>query len=124
MTLMRKGPLDPHDTRLGLKENVEAALSYVGLFVTGIIFYILEEENRFIRFHAMQSILVFVGLLILETLLRILWIFPFIGYVLWRICSVLLGVLGVILWLVLIFQAFNGKTFKIPIIGDYAEKYA
>ena len=52
-------------TKLGLDENIEAALCYVFFWITGIVFLIVEDQNKFVRFHAMQSIVVFLPLWIL-----------------------------------------------------------
>jgi len=101
-------------TALGLEENVEAALCYLGLLITGLIFYFIDDKNKMIRFHAMQSILVFLPLFILSL---IGW------YFLWWI-SLLFGVLTLVLWLILMIKAFQGQKMKLPIVGDLAEKYA
>ena len=111
-------------TKLGLDENIEAVLCYVFFWVTGIIFYVVEDENKFVRFHAMQSILVFLPLWVLA------WIFGgFFGvwgwgpgwyFMVW--ISWLIWVLTVILWLILMLKAFIGEKFKVPIVGDLAEE--
>lgn len=111
-------------TALGLEENIEAALCYFGVWFTGLIFYFVEDKNKLIRFHAMQSILVFLPLMILS------WIFGGFfglfhygfGWFVW--ISWLFWVLIVILWLILMIKAFQGQKFKLPIVGDLAEKYS
>jgi len=112
-------------TKLGLDENIEGALCYVFFWITGIVFYILEDDNKFIRFHAMQSILVFLPLTILASLLGG---FFGIGYfwgpgwfIIWTV-GTLLWILTIILWLVLMLKAYTGEKFKLPIVGDIAEK--
>ncbi len=102
-------------TSLGMEANVAALLSYLAGFITGIIFYVLEKENKFVRFHAMQSILVFGALFILSVILRMM---PFIGWALMN----LIWVLEVILWVLLMLKAYKGEYFKLPITGDIAEK--
>ncbi len=102
-------------TSLGMEANVAALLSYLAGFITGIIFYVLEKENKFVRFHAMQSILVFGSLFILSVLLGMM---PFIGWALMN----LIWVLEVILWVLLMLKAYKGEYFKLPITGDIAEK--
>ncbi len=102
-------------TSLGLKENVEGALCYVLGWITGIAFLMLEEENRFVRFHAMQSIVTFLPLTVITVILS--WI-PFIGWVIGQ----LIRILALILWLVLILKAYQGKMYKLPIAGDFAEE--
>ena len=98
-----------------MEANVAALLSYLAGFITGIIFYVLEKENKFVRFHAMQSILVFGALFILSVILRMM---PFIGWALMN----LIWVLEVILWVLLMLKAYKGEYFKLPIVGDIAEK--
>jgi len=111
-------------TSLGLEENVEAALCYLGVWITGLIFYFIDDKNKFIRFHALQSILVFLPLTILA------WIFGGAfgllrfdhgWYFLWWI-SWLFWVLVVILWLILMIKAYQMQKIKLPVIGDIAEK--
>lgn len=113
-------------TALGLEENIEAALCYLVIWITGFIFYFLDDKNKTIRFHAMQSILTFLPLSILG------WIFGgFFGvfsygpgmYFLWWI-SWLFWALVVILWIILMIKAFQGDKLKLPFVGDLAEKYS
>ncbi len=94
----------------GLPRNTAAALSYVLWWLTGIIFLLIEKD-KFVRFHAMQSIIIFGGL-------TILMFVPIIGWIL----SPLLWIVGFILWLILIFKAYQGEEFKLPFIGDFAKK--
>jgi uncharacterized membrane protein len=106
---------DPKKTSLGLNENVEGLLCYVLTWITGIIFLILQKENRFVRFHAIQSIVTFLPLMILAIIIGLI---PFIGWII----SPLLWILSFILWIVLMFKAYSGQMFKLPIAGDIAEK--
>jgi|SRR3989338_2269567 len=99
----------------GMAPNLAAALSYLLGVITGIIFYVLEKENKFVRFHAMQSIL-FSGVWIVMNV--ILTIVPIVG---WMMAGIV-NVIGMVLWLVVLFKAFSGEQFKIPVIGDLAEK--
>jgi len=97
----------------GLDENVAGLLCYVLGWVSGLVFFLLETENKFVRFHAIQSILVF-G--VLNIALFVLGWIPVIGWV--------LGVLGFVLWIILIIRAYQGVKFKLPWSGDLAEKWA
>ncbi len=111
------------NTSLGLTQNVAAGLSYVFVWVSGLIIFLTEKQNCFVRFHAMQSILFFGGLTVLNILLNILANIPFLGFlsvVGWS----LIGIVWVVGWIVLVINGFQGKYFKLPIVGDYAEKYA
>jgi len=102
-------------TSLGMEANVAALLSYLLGFITGIIFYVLEKENKFVRFHAMQSILVFGSLFVLAIVIGIM---PFMGRALVNI----IWILDIILWVILMVKAYKGEYFKLPIAGDIAEK--
>jgi uncharacterized membrane protein len=102
-------------TSTGLEPNVASLLCYLFGWVTGIIFFILEKDNKYVRFHALQSIIVF-GILSLAGSI-IGWI-PFLDWVI----GVFIGVLTFILWLVLMIKAYQGEKYKIPWAGDFAEK--
>ena len=103
----------------GLDENIASALTYVLGFVTGIIFFLVEKENKTVRFHAMQSNLIFGGLFVVQIVLSVVsFVIPFIG-----LLSLLIGLLALILWLVLIIKAYQGEKFKLPVVGDMAESY-
>ncbi len=102
-------------TSTGIQANVAALLSYLLGFITGIIFYLIEKENKFVRFHAMQSIVVFGALFVAGVVVGFL---PVIGLALLPV----LWVLEVVLWVVLMIKAYQGEMFKLPIAGDIAEK--
>ncbi|HEU5227313.1 MAG TPA: DUF4870 domain-containing protein [Ktedonobacteraceae bacterium] len=110
-------------TSMGMDQNVAAGLSYVLGWVTGLVFFLMEKQNRFVRFHAMQSILFFGGLSILYIVLDIAANLPFLGFLSFCV-SGLLGIVGLVGWIVLLINGFQGKYFKLPVIGDYAERYA
>jgi len=102
-------------TALGIDENIEGLLCYVLGFITGILFLVLEKENKFVRFHAMQSIVTFLAFLVVSIVLGFI---PFLGWIL----SVLIGLVALVLWLLLMFKAYQGEMYKLPIAGDMAEK--
>ncbi|MDD5422904.1 MAG: DUF4870 domain-containing protein [Candidatus Omnitrophota bacterium] len=97
----------------GIEPNMAALLSYLLGFITGVIFYLVEKENKFVRFHAMQSIIVF-GTLFLAGVI--------IGFI--PVLSVIFWTAELVLWIVLMIKAYQGEKFKIPIAGDMAEKNA
>jgi uncharacterized membrane protein len=103
-------------TASGLDENVAAALSYSLGWLTGLGFLLTEPDNRFVRFHAMQSTIIFGALSLLCILLQVI---PILGILL-----VLFLVIPVsaILWLILLFKAYQGERFKFPIAGDIADQ--
>ncbi len=104
-------------TSMGLEQNVAGLLCYVLGWITGLIFFLLEKDNKFVRFHAMQSILVFGGLTVIGIILG--WI-PILGWIL----GAILSLLGVILWILLMVKAYQNVWYKLPWVGDLAEKYS
>jgi len=102
-------------TGSGLDENVAGLLCYLFGIVTGVIFMIIEKENRFVRFHALQSILVSAAVIVLNIALNLV---PLLGLLL----SFVLSAAAFILWIVLMVKAYQGQMFKLPVIGDMAEK--
>jgi uncharacterized membrane protein len=99
----------------GMEENVAGLVTYVLWLVTGILFLVIEKKSRFVRFHAMQSILVSAVLILLNMILGFI---PVIGW----LVGLLIAPLGFVLWLFLMYQAFKGKWYKLPYLGDIAEK--
>lgn len=125
---------DMEKTSMNLEENVASALCYVLIWITGIIFYLMEKENKTVRFHAMQSILTFLPLTIIGWIVG--WIgapsygygyggmnyspgIPALIYLSW-----IIWVIMFILWIVLIIKAYQGERFKLPVVGDIAEKHS
>lgn len=98
----------------GLDENIASLLCYLAGFITGIIFYLIEKESDTVRFHAMQSIALWVSLFLISIILSFI---PIIGWVI----SLLIAPLSFVLWIFMMYQAYQGGTYKLPIIGDFAE---
>jgi uncharacterized membrane protein len=117
-------------TSMGMDANVAAGLSYLFSIVGGLIFYLGEKQNRFVRFHAMQSIIfnafwivLFVVLFTVQSFLYATVILAPLGFV-FTCLTILLPLALLAIWIILMVYAFQGKYYKLPIIGDYAEKYA
>ncbi|ACJ16142.1 Hypothetical membrane protein, conserved [Thermococcus onnurineus NA1] len=114
-------------TSLGMEENVEALLAYVLGWLTGILFLVLEKESDFVRFHAMQSTITFIGLTIIWI---VLWILGAILSIIAGPLGLLFTLLGMLVWLAwLVFlilgilKAYQGEYYKFPIFGNLAEKW-
>jgi uncharacterized membrane protein len=103
-------------TSMGLNENVAGLLCYLFGWVSGLVFFLLEKDSRFVRFHAFQSIVVFGSLNVLMIVIRFI---PAI-----RAFSSLLSILGLVLAIVLMVKAYQMQMFKIPVAGDMAEQEA
>ena len=98
----------------GLPGNIAALLCYAFGFISGAVLLAIEKESQFVRFHAMQSLVVFVALFAASFGVSFI---PLIGWII----AIILGPLQLILWLVLMYKGFAGERFKLPIAGDIAE---
>ena len=101
---------DEKRSSTGLDENVAGLLCYLLGFITGIIFLILEKKSDYIKFHAKQSTITFLGIFV------ILVIFGWVP-----IINILISIFSLILWLFLMIKALQGKRYSLPIVGKIAE---
>jgi uncharacterized membrane protein len=99
----------------GLSPNAAGLLCYLGWWITGIIFLVLEQKNKWVRFHAAQSLVTFGAFTVAITILG--WI-PVVG----AVFSSILSVAAFILWIILMVKAHHGERFKLPWAGEAAEK--
>jgi uncharacterized membrane protein len=108
----------------GLTDNVAGALAY--LLIPAIAFLVIEPYNkrRFIRFHSFQCIFLAIALTVLSIVMGILWHIPFLGWLVLVLLWPLLSLAELILWLFLLYKAYQGQMFKLPVIGDMAEQQA
>jgi uncharacterized membrane protein len=102
-------------TSTGLQPNVAGLLCYVGGWISGIIFFILEQKNAWVRFHAAQSIVVFGVLTVAGVILG--WL-PLLG----EAFKAVVLIITFILWIILMLKAYNGERYKLAWAGDMAEK--
>ena len=109
-------PAGPAKTSGGIDENVAGALAYSLGWITGLAFLLTEPANRFVRFHALQSVLVFGAL-------SVAWFvalsIPLLG---WIVAIVVIPVISVVLWLLLMAKAYQGERYKVPYAGDIADQ--
>ena len=120
----------------GLDENIAALLSYVAGWITGLVFFMIEKDSRLVRFHAMQSLILSGGGMVV---LIALWIFIFIasliigqvsgilGFLVSTVLSLVAGLLGLAILIgaiICLIKAYQGQYFKLPVIGNLAEKYS
>lgn len=102
-------------TVLGINENLEALLCYALGWVSGLIFLLLEKDNAYVRFHALQALVTF-GVLHIASF--VILIIPILGVLL----SFLIGILCVVLWVVLMVKSYKGERYKLPVVGDFVEQ--
>lgn len=126
----------PAKSSTGLDENIAALLSYIAGWVSGLIFFLIEKDSRLVRFHAMQSLLLNVLVIIIGI---VIWV---VTVVLWLISTQISGILSALVslvatlvWVVFgigiligvimcLIKAYQGQYFKLPIIGNFAEKFS
>lgn len=129
-------PVQAGKSSTGLDENIAALLSYIFGWVSGLIFFLIEKDSRLVRFHAMQSLLfnVLVGVVAIA-----LWIVLFVVFMiatqLSNALATLLSLVSVLVWgvfllailagfILCLVKAFQGQYFKLPLIGNFAEKFS
>jgi uncharacterized membrane protein len=110
----------------GLAPHVAGALAYILGPITGVLFLVIEKENRFVRFHAAQSITVgivtialYIALSLLGTVLAFI---PVLGWIVALLLTLVIGFGSFVLWLVLMWRAFQGKEWEVPIAGGLARR--
>lgn len=106
-----------HDSKgkSGLEGNLAGALCYLVWAITGVIFLVMEKDNSFVRFHALQSIITSMALFVITIILGII---PIIGWII----SLLLTPVILLLWLFMMWKAYQGERFKLPFVGKFVEK--
>lgn len=129
-------PVQTTKSSTGLDENLAALLSYIFGWVSGLIFFLMEKDSRLVRFHAMQSILfnvlTFVLVFVVWILTFVLWV---VGAAIGDIFGMIVGILSFLIWAVFgaailvawilcLVKAFQSQYFKLPVIGNFAEKFS
>jgi uncharacterized membrane protein len=118
----------PATPTTGLAPNVAGALAYVLGPITGVLFLVLEKENRFVRFHAAQSITT--GLLMiavsiaLSVVSSVLAFVPVLGWIAALLLTLVAGFGSFVLWLLLMWRASQGKEWEVPVAGAFARRIA
>jgi len=129
-------PSAPGKSSTGLDENIAALLSYIAGWISGLVFFLIEKDSRLVRFHAMQSLLLNVLVIIVGI---VVWV---VTVVLWLVSTQISGILSalvslvatlfwivfaiaiLIAWIMCLIKAFQSQYFKLPVIGNFAEKFS
>jgi uncharacterized membrane protein len=113
----------------GLDSNIAGLLCYLFGWVSGLIFFLIEKEDKFVRFHALQSLLLSGVLIAGEIIFSVLGFIFGIIKIIGLIMGIILGLASIVLWIgffiisiIAMIKAYQGEKFKLPIIGDIAEK--
>ena len=129
-------PVQMTKSSTGLDENVAAVLSYVFNWVSGLVFFLIEKDSRLVRFHAMQSLILAIVFFVGSIVLYIAWfvlaiVFSQISGLLGSLVGLVVGLLifvffiaCVIGWILGMVKAYQGQFFKLPLIGNFAEKFS
>jgi uncharacterized membrane protein len=113
----------------GISDNIAGALAYVTI-IPAIVFLLVEpfKRNRFIRFHSFQCLFLVLAAFVLGLALKlglaVLLFVPVLGQLMVLLISMVISIGCLILWIVLIVKALQGEMFKVPFVGDLAEKQA
>ncbi len=119
-------------TSLGIDANVAAMLCYLTMVVCGaglivsLIFFLVEKTSRFVRFHAMQALLLLAAGIICSiaiTILGAILSYAHLGFIAY-ILRLAIGLAFLVIWVFMAIKAFQGQQFKLPVIGDLAENIA
>ena len=101
----------------GMNENVAALVSVLFTWITGLILFFVETKSKFVKFHAIQSVIFFVGLLLVSGILGRL---PLVG----GLVTTITGLGGFAMWIVLLTKTYQGEWFEIPYVGEFAKQFA
>jgi uncharacterized membrane protein len=127
------------ESSTGMQPNTAGLLCYIATWITGIIFVVIEKKSRFVKFHAWQSIMTFGPLCVVQIILSIIsaalwssawtgmWTGSTAGLGAWRfvhVLGIIVWILTVVLWILLMVMAGTGKMWKLPWIGNWAERQA
>lgn len=116
------------DSTTGLTSRTGSVLSYLGWWITGLIFWALERRDNLVRFHAVQSTVAFGGLALLICLLGftglLMLSFAPKGFAFFLWSAAVVWVAGVVLWIVALWQAGRGKRWRIPLASTLAEAWS
>jgi uncharacterized membrane protein len=122
----RPGSNDPGPGKTkGMSQNTKGALCYLFGWITGVIFLLTEKENKFVRFHAVQSVVTFIAANIISSAVAPTSYYDsFYGTYSYTDSTLysLVVLMIVILWILLMYKASQGEKYKLPIVGDFAEK--
>jgi uncharacterized membrane protein len=117
-----------HRSSTGLDKNVAAALAYLAGPLSGVLLLIVERSSRYVRFHAMQSVVALGGLWLLAALLVLLAVLTVFvsatGFQVLLYSAWITGGVWIVVWIICLVNAFSGRMGKLPIAGTFAERWS
>jgi uncharacterized membrane protein len=128
--MSKDGKNELEELKNRLDENEAGALAYSLGLITGILFFFIYDQNDFVQFHAGQSIIVFSLIIGMSFIINIavlsFTIVPVFGEFLGQLLGILqqgLGITALILWILLMFKAYQGKRYELPVLGEVVDMY-
>ena len=112
----------PAGITTGLQPNVAGLLCYILGWLSGVVFLFIEGKDKFVRFHAWQSIVTFGILTALLLILSILSLLGGLLYISLMVIYWMVFILAIVLWVFLMLKAYRGQAYKLPVAGDIAQK--
>lgn len=117
------GAGDPAATSMGIDPRIAGLLAYLLGVISGLIIFLIEKEHQEVRYHAAQSIIVSVALIVLNIAVGIVSALPVIGVVITILGSLVLGLGGFVLWIYLMVQGYQLNHVRLPVAGEMAEQW-
>ena len=115
-------------TSTGVDPRLSALLCYTAWWVSGLIFLIIEQQHRTVRFHAAQALVLFGGLSVLIAVLSVMSVGMLMvsggAFQAARVLVYLVWIAAVGIWLVLMYRTYNGQTWRVPLASAVAAKIA
>lgn len=110
----------------GLDPNLAAGLAVLFAPISSLVFYLIEKNSRYVRFHAAQSLVfggaLFVAWIVLSIASFVLALIPILGAIIAMVLSLALMAAGFVGWLILLIKAFTGSEWQMPVVAPYAHK--
>ncbi|MFN2433102.1 MAG: DUF4870 domain-containing protein [Gemmatimonadota bacterium] len=117
-------PVAAGATSTGLDPKLSGLLAYLFGIVSGILFLVAEKQHQLVRFHAAQSVVLTIVLVVVSVLLQILGMIPVLGWIFAFLAGIIFMIGALVLWVFMMIKGYQLEKFKLPWIGDYAEKLA
>ena len=116
-----------NETETKSDDNLMALVAYLFCPFTGLIIYLMEKDKpdkrRFVMFHAVQSIMLGIVFVAIYFLLGIINIIPFIGSIISIIGFLIMPLAGFVIWIFMLYKAYSGEEYHLPVIGGFTEQY-
>lgn len=123
---MSEGQSTLEGSSTGLDPKLAAFLAYFFGIIGGVVFVAIEKDNRYVKFHAWQSIVFSAAFIIASigytVIAAILGHIPFLGWLIDLLLGAVVYIGGFVAWVILLIKSFSGEEYKLPFIGDFAEQ--